>query len=104
MDYLEKQLTIVCERLNLSCRVRRASAFELPFEMRGAQRILEIGRALNARRYLNASGGRDLYDATEFHSAGIDLAFLDPYRGNYLSILYRLLSESPLDVRAEILA
>jgi hypothetical protein len=44
----------------------------------GAARVLELCGALGATRYVNAPGGRPLYDAAQFARAGIELRFLRP--------------------------
>jgi hypothetical protein len=59
----------------------RSSALDLPPSLRGQDRILEIARRLRARRYVNAPGGRSLYDAATFDGAGVELRFLPDYAG-----------------------
>jgi hypothetical protein len=47
-------------------------------ERRGADRILDICRLEGAGTYVNAPGGRDLYDAEAFAAQGVALRFLAP--------------------------
>ena len=56
--------------------------------LRGQDRILEIVRLLGGTHYVNAPGGRDLYDAAEFERRGIELRFLPPFAGRTNSMLY----------------
>jgi hypothetical protein len=44
----------------------------------GAERVLQICRALGASTYVNAPGGRDLYDREVFARVGVELRFLEP--------------------------
>ena len=61
-----------------------------------------IARRLGAREYVNAPGGRELYDAAAFAGAGVRLLFLPEYRGRFASVLERLALESPDTLRAEL--
>ena len=44
--------------------------------LRGEERVLAICRAENATAYVNAPGGRDLYDRDRFAAAGLGLHFV----------------------------
>lgn len=46
--------------------------------LKGQARVLDVCRREGARTYVNSPGGRELYDAGEFGSAGVELCFLDP--------------------------
>ena len=54
----------------------------------------QIARRLGARHYVNAPGGRALYDPQRFADNGIELCFLNDYPGSRISILNRLLAEA----------
>jgi hypothetical protein len=90
VDYITDLLETACELLELPWNVVRSSTLETPEEFRGQARILEIARRLGATQYLNAPGGRDLYDAQSFAQAGVELRFLEPWAGAGGSILQRL--------------
>lgn len=104
VDHIAALMQGVCARLDLPWRTLSAGTLAVAPEVHGQQRILEICRRLGAERYLNAPGGRELYDAAAFARAGVELAFLPPHPGPPDSILQRLLDEDPAAVRAEILA
>ncbi len=57
---------------------------------------------MGASDYLNASGGRALYEDEAFAAQGVRLHFLDDYIGPNWSLLHRLASEPLEAVRAEI--
>jgi len=104
VDYIERLLRSVVERLGLPWNVIRSSSLAVPASFRGQERILEIARRLGAQRYVNAPGGRRLYDARGFAAAGIELRVLADYTGPASSILARILLESPDTLAREIVA
>jgi hypothetical protein len=89
-DYISGLLEEATRLMGLSWNVMRSSSLEVADHFRGQARILEIARRLGATRYLNAPGGRDLYETEAFADAGIELEFLEPWAGSGGSILQRL--------------
>ena len=71
--------------------VIRSSSLNIPAELHGQDRVLEIARRLGARRYVNSPGGRHLYDPVAFANASIKLHFLPDFNGPTISILSRIL-------------
>jgi len=65
----------------MSC-ARYGTSFA-PSGQKGIARVIEICRAAGATAYINAPGGRDLYDATTFAQAGVALRFLKPELSEY---------------------
>ncbi|MCF1365232.1 WbqC family protein [Burkholderia cenocepacia] len=51
--------------------------------LRGQSRVIDICCQEKARRYVNAPGGRALYDSAAFLDAGIDLEFIAPETSPY---------------------
>jgi len=90
--------------LGLRWHTIRSSSLDLPDSLHGQDRIIEIARRLGATRYINAPGGRDLYDPERFAAAGIELRFLDHYPGPSSSILHRILEEDRQSLSNDILA
>jgi hypothetical protein len=80
----------------------RSSSLAIPYDLRGQDRILEILRLLGGTRYINAPGGRALYDAGEFERLGIELKFLPPFAGRTNSILYEFFFHPIHALRAEL--
>jgi hypothetical protein len=104
VDYIERLLKCVVDQLGLPWNVIRSSTLDLPPALRGQHRILEIARQLGARRYVNAPGGRSLYDPVVFRNAGIDLCFLPEYQGPNASILDRMIGEDHDELARDIRA
>jgi hypothetical protein len=90
VDYIAGLLEQASAQLGLSWNAVRSSSLGVPDSFRGQERILEIARRLGATRYLNAPGGRELYDPDAFAAASVELSFLDPWAGAGGSILQRL--------------
>lgn len=102
VDYIVRLLQSVCGRLETPWNVVRSSSLDLPDDVRGQDRILEICRRVGAERYINAPGGRELYNPAAFADAGVQLQFLPAFEGKGGSILQRLLDDAPDRVRADL--
>lgn len=100
--YLSETVLHNIEVLGLKKLTLRSCKMNIDPALRAQERVIAICQQLGATRYVNASGGRDLYDAPTFASFGMELGFLKRYEGNYDSILIRLLTEKPEDIAAEI--
>lgn len=104
VDYLERLLRAIVTHLGLRWQVVRSSTLDVPEVVRGQDRIIEIARRLGAVRYVNAPGGRALYEPERFRAAGIELRFLDDYRGPWSSTLQRVLEEDRQSLSDDIRA
>lgn len=102
VDYIVRLLERVVEYLGQRWSVMRSSSLDIPESFRGQDRILEIVRRLGARRYVNAPGGRALYDVEAFAQCGIELSFLAKYDGPSVSVLTRILRERRADLAGEL--
>jgi WbqC-like protein len=91
--FLEQGIGLVAEALELRPRVVRSSTMDIDRSLRGADRIMAIGKALGGCTYVNAPGGRALYDGAAFRRAGMKLKFLAPYAGAPDSILPALITD-----------
>jgi hypothetical protein len=90
-------------QLGLTRPIVRSSSLALPPGVTGQERIIAIAHHFAARIYVNAPGGRDLYDQKAFLAAGMELRFLPPYEGAMTSILQRLHDDGTRELRREIL-
>ena len=104
VQYLVRSLEWVTERLNIKRPIVLSSSLNIPDKFKAQERILEIARQIQATQYINASGGRDLYDSNVFEASGISLKFHTDYSGSYECILQRLLSENASSVEEEIIS
>jgi hypothetical protein len=102
VDYIVRTLDYVVDYLGLPRNMIRSSTLGVPPSYRGQDRILEVARRVGANRYINAPGGRSLYDPAAFDGAGIELRFLPDYSGPLTSILSRILAEPAEQIAKEV--
>lgn len=63
--------------LNINTKITLASELkEINTNLKGQDKILEICKNLNAKQYINAIGGQDLYDKETFAKNNIQLNFI----------------------------
>jgi len=74
----EESIRAVCEYVGLETQWQNSSIYHPKNGLKGAARIIDICRRLNATRYVNAPGGKALYTDDEFNQHGIELRFLRP--------------------------
>ena len=104
VDHLEDGLRLVADLLDLRPRMLRSSSLAISPALHGQERIIAIVQALGGTHYVNAPGGRHLYDAGRFADVGLHLSFLPPYPGRYPFLLPALLAAGPAQVRDDVLA
>ena len=108
-DFLYGSLEQVRAFLGIETVLTRSSQVPRLQDLRGADRILALAKARNATVYINAPGGRDLYDKKDFRTEGIELKFLQPDEIVYsqfgdhfepwLSILDVMMFNDPVEIR-----
>jgi hypothetical protein len=81
--YLLNGLLAIRDYLGIWTNVIATSADYQNRELKGAARILDICRREKAIVYVNASGGKELYDPDTFGANGITLRFLEPLDFRY---------------------
>jgi hypothetical protein len=104
IDYLELGLRLVADLLGLNPIFCRSSALGLPPTLRSQERVIAAVKAVGGAHYLNAPGGRGLYDPVCFTAEGLTLSFLAPYRGPYKCFLPALLTQPLPAMLADIRA
>ncbi len=102
IDYLEAGLRLVARELGLETEIVRSSAYGIGRELSGERRIIAIAKATGASRYINAPGGKVLYDSVTFGAASLELCFLAPYRGRFRHLLFDLMQEDPAIIAADV--
>ncbi|MBB94224.1 MAG: hypothetical protein CML68_06450 [Rhodobacteraceae bacterium] len=105
LDVIERLLVQVSGALGLSTPILRQSSFhdaDYAAGLTATEQIAEVCQALGAREYVNAPGGRALYQAADFERHGLTLLFHDPYPGPVVSVLQRLADDPIEDLRREV--
>jgi hypothetical protein len=100
--FLEAGLRLVADALDVHPRMVRSSSFALGPDVRGQERVIALVQALNGRTYVNAPGGRGLYQDEAFDRSGLELKFLAPYAGDRISILPALVRGARQTLRSEV--
>jgi len=107
---LVRLLVATCDYIKLpfSYQVFSQMSLTLPTEMSPGDWALHVSKSMQAKSYVNAPGGRSLFDPEAFASSGIELQILEPQlvpyrqgRGPFiagLSILDLLMWNSPQEV------
>jgi len=102
VSFLERGLRLSADLLGIKAAISRSSTLGIDASLRSEERVLAIAAAVGATDYLNAPGGRALYDRDRFDAAAINLSFLPPYQGPYQHMLHDLMSSDLADIRADI--
>jgi len=76
-DLAVESLKAVAGRLDIRTPIVETSSVYGNAHLHGEDRVLAICRAEKAARYVNVSGGRELYSRERFKSEGIDLHFIE---------------------------
>lgn len=82
-DYLLNQLQSVASALGITAQLIASSRIYGNQALRGTERVLDICKRERATVYVNAPGGRSLYQAEPFAAAGVTLRFLTPHLPAY---------------------
>lgn len=75
-EYLNNSIRRIADYLGITTRISSASEEKLDHSKRAQERIMAICRLKGGTEYINAIGGKELYDRQLFHEAGIKLGFL----------------------------
>ncbi|MGF6752782.1 WbqC family protein [Paraburkholderia sp. GAS42] len=76
MRYIHEAIVAVCDWLGIDTRIVLSSTINIDHALHGRDKVLAICQTLGADHYLNAIGGKELYDRDDFRSHGIELSFL----------------------------
>jgi hypothetical protein len=92
--YIKHGLEVLNTYLGIKTGLVRSSERHAGLRAKGEARVIEICRAEGAGTYINAEGGRGLYDEAAFQRHGIELRFLmhepRPYPQNRREFMPRL--------------
>lgn len=76
-QYILGSLNEICGYLQISTELLISSQIDKRKDLHGEERIIAICKNLRADTYINACGGRKLYNRENFRKENIDLYFLD---------------------------
>ncbi|AKZ64639.1 WbqC-like protein [Herbaspirillum hiltneri N3] len=111
-DYLAHHLQTMASFMEIETEFVVTSRDYANSQLAAQERIIDIARREQADVYINAQGGKELYDAASFSQVGIDLRFIAmrplpyPQRGSgftpYLSIIDALMEVGPKQIRSHL--
>lgn len=102
IDFLETGIRLVADAVGIHTPIMRSSGLAIDQSLRGQARIVDIVRALGGRSYINAPGGRSLYDTRQFEAVGLRLEFLMPYSGQFFHIIQPLMTGNVIALADDI--
>lgn len=77
-ELAENSLRLCCRYLGITTPIMRSSQLDVPATLSREKRLIEICRRYHADRYINASGGQELYSQNMFSPYNIQLEFIHP--------------------------
>ena len=78
-----ESIKAVAERLEIRTPLVETSSAYGNADLHGEDRVIAICRSEQASRYINVSGGRELYSRDRFKAQGIELRFIEPHAITY---------------------
>ena len=75
--FITFSLQKICEYLNINTKIILSSEIEKDSTLKAQDKIIEICRKLDADHYINAIGGKALYDKEVFSKNNIKLNFIE---------------------------
>jgi len=81
--FLLKSIQSICTYLGITTELLVSSEIDKNESLKGQKKIIDICKRLDADIYVNAIGGRELYDKESFNEAGIKLLFLETRHISY---------------------
>jgi hypothetical protein len=111
VDLLVYQIRRVAQYLGIDTQIVSSSSVYQNAHLSGQDRIIDICKQEKTDMYINASGGRELYDGDAFHQHGLQLRFVQHHLDAYaqrgagafvpaLSIIDVMMNNSLADVQA----
>ena len=82
-DFIHFSVVELCSILDIKTEIILCSSLDINHELKSQDRVLEICKYLKADTYINAIGGKELYDKESFNKVGIDLKFIKPKKIEY---------------------
>lgn len=75
-EYLHRSLVATAAYLGIDTPIVVSSTVGIDHGLKGESKVIALCEALGATRYVNPTGGRDLYSSEAFARAGVELQFM----------------------------
>lgn len=86
--FIENSLQHVLKYLEIDKKIMHSSTIAINASAKGENKVLEICKALKAKEYINAIGGKNLYSQANFKAAGIGLHFIQSHAFEYAHVVH----------------
>jgi hypothetical protein len=74
--YLHHSINQTCKYLGITTEIRVSSTIDIDHTLQSQEKVLALCQATNAKTYVNAIGGMELYSKEKFQDKGIELKFI----------------------------
>jgi len=74
--YLHHSIIQICKHLDIATDIRVSSSITIDHALQSQDKVLALCQATQAKTYVNAIGGMELYSRETFQDKGIDLKFI----------------------------
>lgn len=81
--FITYSLKKVCHYLKIETTITISSSINKDITLKGTDKIIELCKKLGATNYVNASGGKELYDKEVFAKQQIELHFIESKKIEY---------------------
>lgn len=75
--YIHNSIVSTCKYLGIQTKIMVSSDFDIDHDLKGQDKVIALCEAIGADNYVNAIGGVELYERSEFGRRGIDLKFIN---------------------------
>lgn len=75
-EYIYNSIKIICDYLEIDTKITISSTVDIDHSLKAEQKVMALCKATGTDVYINAIGGLELYNKTEFAAEGIDLQFI----------------------------
>ena len=82
-QFITYSLQQICKYLKMETIIAVSSQIEKDNTLKGSEKIIEICKKMKATEYINAIGGKELYDKADFSKHNIDLHFIQSKKIEY---------------------
>lgn len=101
-DLNYKTLKTICSYLEIETNIIPTSQIYKINSLKGQDRIISICEKENAKTYINAIGGQNLYDKESFNNKNIELKFIKTNFNSYDSMLTLLMNKDKNNLIKEL--
>lgn len=82
-EFILESLYILTSYLKIDTKIITSSNIDIDHELKSKNKVVAICKQLNASTYINAIGGKKLYNVQDFKNQGLDLKFVKSPPLNY---------------------